>query len=103
MTPRPNNDNSIEREPTPLERAALTWVGRCDRGLTEEQRYALADWLGADPRHRELFNEFGGMWRLLELVAPNQRWSWPTFEKSGEASPRRQLRAVGGGPKFFPI
>jgi transmembrane sensor len=65
MTRRPDNDSSPEREPTTLEQAALDWVVRCERGLTEEQECALSEWFDADSRHRELFKEFGGTWNLM--------------------------------------
>lgn len=60
---------SCEREPTSLEQAALRWVVRCERGLEPEQEHEIARWLGACPRHRELFEEFGGTWALMERFA----------------------------------
>jgi transmembrane sensor len=65
MSRQPDNDSSAERPPTALEQTALGWVVRCERGLTGEEESALAEWLAADPRHREIFNEFGGTWNLM--------------------------------------
>jgi transmembrane sensor len=68
MPDSPEN-NSCDREPTPVEQAALTWVVRCDAGLSAEQEREFADWLRASPQHRDLFEEFGGTWALMG------RWS----------------------------
>ena len=64
MTCSPNNEIA-EHEPTPVEQAALGWVVRSDRELSGDQRCALADWLRADSKHAELFDEFGGTWTLM--------------------------------------
>jgi transmembrane sensor len=69
MPSRPDNDAFFDREPTPLEQAALDWVVRVERGLAADQERELAGWLAAHPRHRELFAEFGGTWTLMGRVA----------------------------------
>lgn len=61
----PSSDSSLDREPAPLERAALAWVVRCDRGLTRAEASEFGRWLGEDPRHREVFAEFGGTWAAM--------------------------------------
>ena len=65
MSTSPDPSSPLEREPSALEQAALAWVVRCDRGLDGEQQRQLATWLEADPRHGELFAEFGGTWTLM--------------------------------------
>jgi transmembrane sensor len=66
MRELPSSDSSLDREPTPLERAALAWVVRCDRGLTRTEEAVLGRWLAEDARHREMFAEFGGTWAAME-------------------------------------
>lgn len=56
------------RDPTLVERAALQWVTRCDRGLTAEQQAEFETWLTQDPLHAELFSEFDGTFALIEHV-----------------------------------
>jgi transmembrane sensor len=69
MRELPSSDPSLDREPTPLERAALAWVVRCDRGLTRAEEAEFGRWCGADARHRKLFAEFGGTWASLAGAA----------------------------------
>ena len=69
MSRRTENDPAFEREPTPMEQAALEWIVRCERGLDEEATRELERWLQAEPRHRELFAEFGGTWAVMGRAA----------------------------------
>jgi transmembrane sensor len=71
MSRQPPIDSSPEREPTPVEQAALGWVVRCERGLSVEQERELASWLAADGQHGELFAEFGGTWILMGQADPD--------------------------------
>jgi transmembrane sensor len=45
---------------------ATKWVSRMDRGLTEEEESALADWLSADTRHRGAFTRAKAVWGNLD-------------------------------------
>lgn len=65
MSRQPSIDRSPERDPTPVEQAALGWVVRCERGLNATEQHTLAAWLAAAPEHRELFAEFGGTWAVM--------------------------------------
>jgi transmembrane sensor len=65
MSDRSPSEFSPDREPTAQEQRALAWVVDCDRGLEPAQERELAAWLDAEPRHRALFEEFGGTWTLL--------------------------------------
>lgn len=51
--------------PTTIEQAALGWFARCDRGLSPAEEEQFTDWLAADSRHAEIFNELSGTWNLL--------------------------------------
>lgn len=70
MLPFTEARNSCEREPDELEQSALAWVVRRDRGLAPPEASALARWLAAAPRHRELFDEFSGVWAIMRRFAP---------------------------------
>ena len=65
MSRQPSIDRSPERDPTPVEQAALGWVVRWERGLNDGEKEALERWLAADPQHRALFAVFGGRWAVL--------------------------------------
>lgn len=65
MPPLPNNNDTPLPPPTEMENAALAWFARCQQGLSDDQEQEFQDWLCADPRHAELFNEFDGTWTLL--------------------------------------
>ncbi|MGH7958897.1 MAG: FecR family protein [Opitutaceae bacterium] len=97
MTHRPENDSSLEREPTPTEQAALGWVVRCERGLDLEQETEFAGWLAANRRHRELFEEFGGTWAVMGR-AREERCTVPTEPSmtAGARMPFEPAIAVGG-------
>ena len=68
MFNRSKSDSNSERQPTPVEQAALGWVVRSERGLTPQQEKDLRQWLEASAEHRALFEEFGGTWSLLGRV-----------------------------------
>ncbi len=64
-----------------MEEAALAWFARCQRGLSEEQETEFQNWLVADSRHAELFNELDGTWELLgrvresaPVIPASRRW-----------------------------
>ncbi len=68
MSPLPLNNDTPLPPPTAMEEAALAWFACCQQGLTDDQEQEFQDWLCADPRHAELFNELDGTWTLLGRV-----------------------------------
>jgi transmembrane sensor len=68
MTPYHTNERLPQRLPTAIERDALEWVARLDRGMTPEQEAEFDRWLAADVRHAAVFSEFDGTWTLLDRV-----------------------------------
>jgi len=69
MTPPPAPENERPpRDPSAIERAALAWVARLDRGLSAAEETEFERWLAADARHARLLREFDGTWTLLDRV-----------------------------------
>jgi transmembrane sensor len=90
MKPPSDQDSAPEREPTPQERLALRWVVVCDRDPAAAAAPEFAAWLAEDPRHRELFEEFGGVVAVMRRT--------PELQPAGVRSPRRSWRpALLGG------
>ena len=56
------------RRPSAIERDALEWMARLDRGMTPEQEAEFDRWLAADVRHAAMFAEFDGTWALLDRM-----------------------------------
>lgn len=46
--------------------AAAAWIGRRDAGLRPAEERELADWLDADPAHREEFRRIDHAWSVLD-------------------------------------
>ena len=61
-------DERTPRDPSAIERAALAWVARLDRGLSAAEEAEFERWLAADARHARLLREFEGAWTLLDRV-----------------------------------
>ncbi|MGH7946752.1 MAG: FecR family protein [Opitutaceae bacterium] len=68
MSTNPIQPPAAGREPTAAERAATLWVARCDAGLKSAQQIEFEQWLAADSRHPELFEEYDGTWALFDRV-----------------------------------
>lgn len=83
MPPTPLHNDTPLPPPTAMEEAALAWFARCQQGLSAGQETAFQNWLCADPRHAELFNELDGTWALLGRVSD------PAAAVSLPAAPRR--------------
>ncbi len=62
------NESLPPRRPTAIEREALEWVARLDRGMTPDEEVEFDRWLAADVRHAALFGEFDGTWAFLDRV-----------------------------------
>ena len=99
MPARRDRDFPLEREPTPAEQAALAWVIRCDRGLNAAEQREFDSWVAANPQHRELFAEFGGMWTVLR-EARAEFIRAETAPACNEA-PARNGRAAGARTRRF--
>lgn len=78
MSPLPLNNNTPLPLPTAMEEAALAWFARCQHGLTDDQESEFQDWLSADPRHAEFFNELDGTWARLGRLHPQTIQASPT-------------------------
>src|SRR5687768_4834967 len=64
-----DKDESLpQRRPTAIERDALDWVARLDRGMTLDEQVEFDRWLAADVRHAAMFVEFDGTWAFLDRV-----------------------------------
>lgn len=74
--------------PTAIERSALDWFARCDRGLDAAEEAEFERWLSADPQHTQVFNELAGTWELLREAQPAR----------GEAGAPASVRARPAGP-----
>jgi transmembrane sensor len=61
-------DERTPPDPSAIERAALAWVARLDRGLSAAEEAEFERWLAADARHARLLREFDGTWTLLDRV-----------------------------------
>lgn len=81
------------RDPTAIERAALAWVARLDRGLSAAEEADFERWLAADARHARLLREFDGTWALLdrvrEMPAGGLESAAPSIASPVRTSPRR--------------
>lgn len=51
-----------------VRRVAADWVTRVDAGLTREEQQIFQDWLSADPRHAEAFDQFTEAWSVFDRV-----------------------------------
>jgi transmembrane sensor len=95
MIDRSKSDSPAMRQPTPVERAALGWVVRSERGLTPEQKGEFRQWLEASTEHRALFEEFGGTWSLLgraeESCHPEAEIGGRAYSTSTGGARRRSL------------
>jgi transmembrane sensor len=49
-----------------IHETAAAWVARRDAGLSATEDAGLQSWLGADPRHRAAFAEYGSAWAVLD-------------------------------------
>jgi len=72
------------RDPSAIERAALAWVARLDRGLSAAEQAEFERWLTADARHATLLREFEGTWTLLDRVG---EMPGDEFESAARANP----------------
>jgi len=52
-----------------LHEEASLWLARLDKGLSAEAREELAEWLRADPMHREAFFELAAFWDELDVLS----------------------------------
>lgn len=60
-------DNRLQRQSShSVDDAAADWFARIDGGLTPAEQLDFEKWLAADPRHREVWEEFGEAFTPLE-------------------------------------
>lgn len=77
------SENNFQLDPSEEDGISLeasAWVAKHDEGLSAAEQDAFFEWLAADPRHREVYNErlafweqMNGLadWRPQHSVAPN--------------------------------
>src|SRR5512147_2684977 len=74
-------------DPRKAREEASLWLARLDRGLSDDERSSLRDWL-RDALNNRAFAEMGKLWRGLDIVAvlselfplnPEPRRSFPSI------------------------
>ncbi len=94
MSRNDTNDDLPRRQPTAIEREALEWVARRDRGLAPAQKAEFDRWLAADARHAAIFDEFDGTWAFLDRV---REMPAAVSARADSAAPARSPRGSAPG------
>lgn len=62
------NSNTSPTEGERIDREAADWVAQIDRGLSAAEEEAFSEWLGANPRHGEVFSEDQEQWQSFDSL-----------------------------------
>ncbi len=78
-----------------IEEESSLWLSKIDRGLSEEDRQQIGEWLAAEPRHRETLLRLAGLWDQLDVLGELSGLI-PLPAPSERALARRRLAWMGG-------
>lgn len=94
------SDDCHKSEDLDVEEMAADWLGRCDGGLSPDERVELAAWLEGDPRHAAVFVRYEAGSRLLDRLAVLRTAGEPDPDLplldacAGKRPPRRRARII---------